>query len=188
MIATSEARRAVDAATKLYLTGEPLDMSVLARTLGIGRATLYRHVGNRDELIATVLAEATERTYRKAIAAASGSGAALILDVLERLMTAVSGSEPLRALTRREPQLFIRLALLPGAIESTSARLIAEMLEDEQRQGHLRLRMPSRVLADAIVRICDVHLYAPLLGGDAPQIGTALDIVALLLGHDTAPA
>ncbi|MBF6344449.1 TetR/AcrR family transcriptional regulator [Nocardia cyriacigeorgica] len=187
MIATSEGRRAIDAATKLYLAGEPLDMSVLARTLGIGRATLYRHVGNRDELIATVLAEATERTYRKAIAAGSGAGAELILDVLERLMRAVSGSEPLLALTRREPQVFIRLALLPGVIESTSARLIAEMLDEQQRLGHLRLRMSSRVLADAIVRICDVHLYAPLLGGDVPQIDTALDIVALLLGYDRRP-
>src|SRR5690606_41907747 len=65
IFATSEGRRAIDAATKLYLAGEPLDMSVLARALGIGRATLYRHVGNRDELIATVLAEATERTDRK---------------------------------------------------------------------------------------------------------------------------
>ncbi|TLG08664.1 TetR/AcrR family transcriptional regulator [Nocardia cyriacigeorgica] len=187
MIATSEGRRAIDAATKLYLAGEPLDMTVLARTLGIGRATLYRHVGNREELIATVLAEATERTYRKEIAAGTGTGAELILDVLGRLMRTVSGSEPLLALTRREPQVFIRLALLPGVIESTSARLIAEMLDEQQQLGHLHLRMSSRVLADAIVRICDVHLYAPLLGGDVPQIETALDIVALLLGHDRNP-
>jgi AcrR family transcriptional regulator len=186
MIATSEGRRAVDAATKLYLAGEQLDMSVLARELGIGRATLYRHVGNRDDLIATVLAEATERTYRKVFADATGSGAALVLDTLERVMNAVAESEPLRILTSREPALFIRLALLPGRIESTSARMVAELLDSEQRQGNLALPLAADVLGEAIVRICDAHLYAPLLGGDRPRIDTALAIVALLLGERRA--
>jgi hypothetical protein len=31
--------------------------------------------------------------------------------------------------------------------------------------------------------MCDAHLYAPLLGGGAPEIGTALDLVAAVLGH-----
>ena len=35
---------AVDAATRLYLAGEPVDMSALAAELGIGRSTLYRKV------------------------------------------------------------------------------------------------------------------------------------------------
>ncbi|MEU2557642.1 TetR/AcrR family transcriptional regulator, partial [Streptomyces sp. NPDC013313] len=61
-----ERRRAIDTAASMYLAEEPLDMSLLAERLGVGRATLYRWVGNRDELLGTVLAEATERTYRKA--------------------------------------------------------------------------------------------------------------------------
>ncbi len=157
-------------------------MSGLAQELGIGRATLYRHVGNRDQLLTTVLAEATERTYRKAIAAARGRGVPLVLDVLEQMMRAVDGSEPLQALTRREPARFIRMALLPGAIESVSARLVAEVLEGERAAGHLEPGLAAPVLGEAIVRICDVHLYAPLLGGDPPRIDTALDLVALLLG------
>lgn len=182
MPSSPERRRAVDAATRVYLAGDPLDMSSLAAALGVGRATLYRHVGNRDELLATVLAEATERTYRRAIAAASGTGAALVLDFVEAVMRAVDSSPPLRALTRREPMVFIRLALMPGSIESVSARLTSEVLEQEQQRGNLQLAVPARVLGEAIVRICDVHLYAPLLGGDRAEIDTALDLVALLLG------
>src|SRR5689334_17008829 len=54
----------VEAATTCYLRGEPLDMSALAAQLGIGRATLYRWVGNREELLARVIAETSERTFR----------------------------------------------------------------------------------------------------------------------------
>jgi AcrR family transcriptional regulator len=153
----------------------------VAAGYGIGRATLYRYVGNRDDLLATVLAEATEQTYRKAIADADGTGAALILDVLRRVMEAVDGSRPLRALTSREPTVFIRLALMPGAIESASARMISDLLTDQHRAGQLELPLPADVLAEAIARIGDVHLYAPLLGGSAPETDTALEIIALLL-------
>jgi hypothetical protein len=38
-------------------------MSALAAQLGIGRSTLYRLVGNCDDLLGVVLAEATERTF-----------------------------------------------------------------------------------------------------------------------------
>lgn len=182
MTGTPERRRAIEAATRVYLAGGSLDMSALAHELGIGRATLYRHAGNRDQLLATVLAEATARTYRKARAAATDVGPAGILDTLERMMHAVDDSQPLRVLTQREPTLFIRLALMPGPIEETTAACLAATLEEEAAAGQLELPLPSAALAKAIVRICDVHLYASLLGGERPEIDTALDLVALLLG------
>ena len=37
---------AVDAATRLYLAGESVDMSALATELGIGRSTLYRKLSD----------------------------------------------------------------------------------------------------------------------------------------------
>jgi hypothetical protein len=36
-------------------------------------------------------------------------------------------------------------------------------------------------MAQAIVRICDSHLYAPLLGRGDPEVETALQLVNLLL-------
>nr|MDT0666308.1 hypothetical protein [Micromonospora sp. DSM 115978] len=63
---TTGAHAAVAAATAVYLRGSPLDMSALATSLGIGRATLYRWVGNREDLLGVVLADAAERTFRAA--------------------------------------------------------------------------------------------------------------------------
>ncbi|MFI5956720.1 QsdR family transcriptional regulator [Cryptosporangium sp. NPDC051539] len=172
-------------ATRAYLEGEPVDMSALAHQLGIGRATLYRWVGNREELLAVVLAEATERTFRFAEKSAGvPDGVEYVVDVLARFMRAVLGAPGLKALTQREPMVFIRLATMPGAIESRAAALMEELLEREHSAGRLPLRLPVPALAIAIVRVCDFHMYAHLLGRGEPEVETALATVRVLL---TAP-
>ncbi|WP_018178236.1 QsdR family transcriptional regulator [Jongsikchunia kroppenstedtii] len=183
-----ERRRAVDAATQVYLAGGAVDMSALATTLGVGRATLYRHVGNREELIATVLAEATERTMRRVSRSVTTTGAQRILDLVAGQMHAVDKAKPLHDFTSREPLLFVRLALMPGKIEAVSTAVLAEALTEESESGRLSLPLPVDDLALAIVRICDVNLYAPLLGGDRAEIDTALNLVALILGVERAPS
>ena len=181
-------RAAIDAATQAYLRGEAVDMSALAAHLGIGRSTLYRLAGNRDELLGIVLAEATERTFRRAAASATAEGGIdLVLDVINRFMRAVIDAEPLQTLCQHEPLLFVRLALLPGPVEQTAAKLIAEMLQTELTAGRLETSLPATTLSQAIVRMCDAHLYAPLLGGTEPETDTALDLVAALLSHLNRP-
>jgi AcrR family transcriptional regulator len=174
---------AVKAATRTYLRGEPLDMSALAAELGIGRATLYRWVGNREDLLSTVLAEGTERTFRAAIKDAEGEGVPLLLDCMRRFMHGVLETPALKALTQREPLLFLRLATMPGAIEGRAAELVGELLEQEAANGRVQLMLPAPVMAQAIIRICDSHLYAPLLGRNEPEVETALQLVSLLLSR-----
>ena len=167
-------RAAINAANQAYLRGEAVDMSALAAQLGIGRSTLYRLVGNRDDLLEVVLAEATERTFRRAAAGATAQGGVdLVLDVIDRFMRAVIDAD--------------RLALLPGAVEQIAAKLIAEMLQTEATAGRFEASLPATTLSQAIVRMCDAHLYAPLLGGTEPEIDTALDLVAALLSHLNRP-
>ena len=175
-------------ATRAYLDGEPIDMSALAHQLNIGRATIYRWVGNRDELLAVVLAGATERTFRAAERSAGGTrdgGPEYVVDVLARFMRAVLAAPGLKALTQREPMTFIRLATTPGAIEDRAAALVEELLESERVAGRLALTLPVPALAVAIVRVCDFHMYAHLLGRGAPEVDTALAIVRVLVGAKT---
>lgn len=169
-------------------------MSALAGDLGIGRSTLYRLAGNRDELIASVLAQQAERTFRwAATRQPTRVGADRVLAVMARFMHAVIDAAPLQALCKREPLLFVRVALLPGPVEQTAARLVCELLVEEQSAGRLQLTLPPEALSQAIIRMCDAHLYAPLLGAPEPEIDTALDLVAAILGTEratepTAPA
>jgi AcrR family transcriptional regulator len=180
---------AVTAATRTYLRGETLDMSALATGLGIGRATLYRWVGNREDLLTAVLAEGTELTFRAAIKGANGQGVALILDCLRRFMNSVLTTPALRALTAREPILFLRLATMPGAIEGRAAQMVGELLAAEEAHGRIQLVLPAPVMAQTIIRICDSHLYAHLLGRKCAEVEPALTMVGLLLnaGQNTGP-
>jgi hypothetical protein len=116
-----------------------------------------------------VLAEATVRTFRKAAADADrGGGVEHVLDVMHRFMRAVAAAPPLQALSKREHLLFIRLTMMPGPVEAAA--------------GRMTLPLPAAVLGQAIVRLCDAHLYANLLGRDEPEIETALGLAAALLG------
>ncbi len=68
-----ERRRAIDTAASMYLAEEPLDMSLLAERLGVGRCdAATAGSATATNCSETVLAEATERTYRKAMSQASG--------------------------------------------------------------------------------------------------------------------
>jgi AcrR family transcriptional regulator len=178
---TIGAHEAVTAATRTYLRGEPLDMSALAADLGIGRATLYRWVGNREDLLTLVLAEGTELTFRAAIKGANGQGVPLIIDCLRRFMSSVLTTPALRALTTREPMMFLRLAVMPGAIEGRATAMVGELLAREETSGRIRLILPAMTMAQAIVRICDSHLYAHLLGHKGPETEIALQLVSMLL-------
>jgi AcrR family transcriptional regulator len=172
------------AATRRYLAGRRLDMSEIAVELGIGRATLYRWAGKHDDVLAEVLADQTERLFRHTVVDDGRSGADRVLAVLDGFMRSVLGSAPLQALTARDPVLFLRLATMPGAIEARSTALIAEVIEQEQRAGRLRVALPATVLGQSIVRIADSFLYRHLLGAGEPDISSALDLVALLLRPD----
>jgi AcrR family transcriptional regulator len=172
---------ALEAASAHYLRGEPIDMSALAAELGVGRATLYRWVGSREQLLGAVLAEMTERTYRTAVRGVRGEGPQRIITVLDRFMRAVVNAVPLKAFTERETRLFVRLATMTGPIEARAIALLTAELEREIERGSMRAPLPTRTLAQAIVRICDSFMYAHYLGGSHPEIETALEVIDLLL-------
>jgi AcrR family transcriptional regulator len=145
--------------------------------LGTSRATLYRHVGNHEQLLALVLAEQTEAAFRY-ICRQSGIKA---LEVAERFMHAVVAAQPLRALIERDPVLFIRVVMAPGPVESRACDLLAELLEAELRAGRLLLRAQPRTIARAIVRVGDSFMYSHLLSRREPEIDEAVAVIRLLL-------
>lgn len=174
---TSNADDVVRAATVAYLECRPLDMSALAAEVGLSRATLYRRIGNHDELVGMVLAEQTERTFRFCVDSVSAEGLDRVRAVCERFMYAVVGAEPLRAFIARDPLLFIRIVLAPGRVEQRATTLFAELLAD----SGVDFSIPTAVLAQAIVRIGDSFMYTHLLGGREPETDNVIALVNLLL-------
>jgi len=169
---------ALRAATSAYLAGEPIDMKVLATQCGVGRATLYRHVGSRDRLLAVVLEQATIRTFNALQVPRRLHGTQKVIRQLEQFMVTVVRAEPIRALIDREPVVFMRLVLGPGLVEEAATRLVQATIEAELGGD---LQIDAALLAQAIVRVCDSLMYAHLLNNTEPALAATIEILEVLL-------
>ena len=170
------------AARSRFLRGERLDVAGLAREVGISRATAYRWVGNGDELVGAIVAGIAEETFRRCVAKARGQGAERILDVMERGMRAVIGSEPYRSFLERDPPRALRLvASKDGPSQGRMIELHQELLEEETARGAIELAVDSHTMAYALVRTAESFMYADLIAGERPDVAKAVEILRLLL-------
>lgn len=176
------------AATGAYLAGLPIDMSALAGELGLSRATLYRRVGNHDNLLGLVLAGLAERTFlqiKAELTEAGTIGVAKVLAGFERYINTIVKAPPLLQLIKRDPLLFMRVVMSPGVVEDRLTCLLTDMLDEEVAAGHVRLRLPTDVLAKAMVRIGDSFMYSHLLAGGEPEARNAVMVVTMMLTSAT---
>ncbi|MEZ3160947.1 QsdR family transcriptional regulator [Microbacterium sp. BWT-B31] len=168
----------VDRATALYLAARPIDMSSLAADLGLSRATLYRRVGNHEDLLGTVLSAQTEATFRSVRRPRDVHGLTAVTTTLEAFIHAIMASAPVRSLIERDAALFIRVVMGRGPVEDSASRMIAELLEEELSG---QLDADPALLARAIVRLSDAMIYTHLLGDSEPEVDEAVTLVRMLL-------
>jgi AcrR family transcriptional regulator len=174
---------AVDA----YVSGQRLDMQSLARRAGVGRATLYRRAGNREQLLDEVIWWRARRLLVNQVqATAALAGVARIAAVIGRVLRAVERDRPLRAFLESDAEAAMRI--LTGT-RSTAARGMAGALENlidlERDRGTFGADLDTPTLAYAIVRICEGFLYADVIADRPPDTGRAVMVIeALLLGLD----
>src|SRR2546427_8592098 len=71
-------------ASDRYLRGRRVDVQAIASELGLGRTTIYRWFGSRDELIGEVIVRAAEPLLAQSRAAARGAGGSALLDTFDR--------------------------------------------------------------------------------------------------------
>ena len=64
---------------------------------------------------------------------------------------------------------------MPGTIEDRCTELLTKELQAEIDRGAMRAPLPTRTLAQAIVRVADSFMYAHYLGWNRPEIDQALE-------------
>jgi AcrR family transcriptional regulator len=170
---------ALDLARSTFLAGDRVDMQALATQLGVSRATLYRWVGSRDQLLEAILLHLAHRFIADAHANASGEGDERVLDFVRQIMNPSVQFPPARTFVAREPQLALRLLLAEhGAIHQALAEgVLAELAET---------RSPDEAEAitdqvDVLVQVATALQWATLSIGDEPHIERAIQVVREIL-------
>ena len=166
-------------ARRWFVAGRRIEMGELAAEVGVNRATLFRWVGGRDELLAEVVWSLTEPTLRRAEREASGRGGARIAAVLGRFAALVDGSGYFQAFLRREPERALRI--LTTRAGTLQARVVADIEAMLAAEPGLTLPLPRHDLAYLIVRITESFLYADLITGEDPDVRMVERAVAALL-------
>ena len=170
------------AARSQFLRTSRVDISSLAATVGVSRATAYRWAGDAERLTGEVLADIAEATFHRSVAEAAGSGADRIVNAMERGMWLIVESEPYQAFLRRDPQKALRLAASKdGPSQGRMIGLHQALLDEEIAAGRLTLAVDSHTMAYALVRTAESFMYADLIAGETPNISQAVTIIRLLL-------
>jgi AcrR family transcriptional regulator len=186
-VAGASNRRAVPAdafalARSKWLRGERLDIGQIASELGVGRATLFRWVGSREQLYGAVLSEAYVRTRRHSERMAQGSGVERVVDAIRRNLQALLDARPLRTFIEQDPEFAIRvLTSKSSGLQATAIACQAEALNALLSKGEIDPALDIDTLAYIIVRVGESFLYADVISGRAPDIEKGVAAIRILV-------
>ncbi|MBC7303805.1 MAG: TetR/AcrR family transcriptional regulator [Nocardia sp.] len=159
-------------------------MKELALALGVNRATLFRWVGGRDELLAEVIWSVAEPTLRRAAAAAPGRGAHRIATILGDFAHATNTSDAFRQFLLREPERALRLLTTrAGTVQHRIVAFVEELLADEISADALDPLLPVPELALLLVRITETFIYTDVISGARPDAARVVQASLVLLGE-----
>lgn len=181
--ATASRAEVLAVAREQYLAGERVDLTVVARRLGLGRATIYRWFGSRDALLGEIIASELERLIASHRRRVRRPGAEGLLRVFERVNRRLSRSIALRALLEQERDAALRLLTSSGGpVQPRAVACVQALIETEVRSGAYVPSAEPGVLAYAIVRLAEAFLYHDVAFGIRGDWQRLHQVEAALLG------
>jgi AcrR family transcriptional regulator len=161
-----------------------VDLTVLARQLGLGRATIYRWFGSRDRLLGEIIAGELEALVHLTRRSVRRRGVDGLLEVFDRINRSLAQSSALGRYLEREKAAAMRvLTCSTGSVQPRAVSCVSDLITAEVAAGRYRPPADPETLAYAIVRLAEAYLYndaaigirgdhvrlreveAPLLGG-----------------------
>jgi len=166
-----DAQRAFRTARHTFIAGSRIDMQALATSLGVDRTSLFRWVGNRDQLLSEILWSLAVPTLDAAGRDAARSGAGRIVDVLDHFTADLIEAPYFRVFLTREPARALRLLTTTDSdVQRRFVAVITALVATEQESGALDpAPLSAEELARLLVRISESFTYADLISGDRPD-------------------
>lgn len=172
---------AFELAQAKWLAGERLDIGRLADELGVGRATVFRWVGSKEQLYGEVVSAAFAASIEHARRASTGTGAAFLTMVARHLLTSLGRSTALRQFVQSDPELALRIVMSKSSpVEGRVVAAVRGLIDAEVAAGHLKPMIDSAALAYVIVRIAESFLYRDAISGEDPDVETATKAIGML--------
>ena len=172
-------------AMERYVRGQRIDVHAIAGELGLGRTTIYRWFGSRDDLIGEVLVRAGEPLLERARAGAHGAGGVALLDTLDRFNRSLAEATPLRRFVEHEREAALRvITSSAGKVQPWVVGAITELIRREVRAGTYRPAIEPATLAYAIVRLGEAFLCNDAVGGMRGDVDRLGEIQAAMFGWE----
>jgi AcrR family transcriptional regulator len=169
-------------ARRKFLKLERVDMNELASDLGVGRATLYRWVGSRDQLLGEVLWSLSEQGLERAKAGAKGTGADWVLSIYRRFGELILDTPAVLHFVQTEPECAIRVMTTKASPQQ--ARVVdwyRELLLEAEATKGLELKLDAGTLAFTLIRIAESFLWTDLITGGEPDLSRGWEVARVLL-------
>jgi AcrR family transcriptional regulator len=171
------------AALHRYLRGRRVDVQAIAAELGLGRTTIYRWFGSREELIGEVLFRAAEPLLEAARKAARGRGGPALLETFDRFNRSLADAPALRQFLEQERDAALRIITSSGGVlQPRMVARIAGLIEDEVRAGTYEPPVEPATLGYAIVRLAEAFLFNDTAAGIRGDVDRLRDVEAAILG------
>lgn len=167
-------------ARRWFIAGERIEMTALARELGVSRVTLNRWVGSRDLLLGEVLWSLGGPALDRVRERVSTSGPDAVAEVMEGFLADVLAEDFMRQFLAREPEIALRI--LTTSKSRFQAQLVArlrEILSEEMGEQDLPLALDD--LAFLMARIGESFIYVDIIAGGVPDPRKAGQAIRALL-------
>lgn len=169
-------------ARETFVEPQRLDMQVLAARLGISRATLYRWVGSRDDLLVDILWSLTERTISRRLAEAPPEMPDRLATVLGQFVRdSVTHPGMVRLLDEEGDYAMRLLTLAEHGFHPRLVALLQDLVERELAAGRCTAPASAGELAYAGARIIESFVHRRVLAGQDPDPNAATRVLASLL-------
>jgi AcrR family transcriptional regulator len=173
----------LQAALYRYLRSRRVDVQAIATELGVGRMTIYRWFGSRNELLGEVLARAVDPVIDDARSRARGRGGRALLDTFDRLNRSLADAPALRTFVENERDTALRVITSgAGFLQPHMVSRIEGLIEEEVRAGNYAAPVEPATLGYAIVKLAEAFLFNDAVAGMRGDVDRLREVEAALLG------